>query len=94
MYTTRCKKCGCEIVGDEYSHPIYCKPCADTINLDNMKKRQQMKRDFKEELGTRNFGSKMKKNSDNTPNFKAELRAIRKELKSLGLRKDGTSKTT
>ena len=40
-----------------------------------------------EELGTTDIDSKMSRKKDNTPDFKKELKRIRKELKSLGLRK-------
>ena len=40
-----------------------------------------------EKLGTTDIDSKMSRKKDNTPDFKKELKRIRKELKSLGLRK-------
>jgi len=40
-----------------------------------------------EKLGTTDIDSKMWRKKDNTPDFKKELKRIRKELKALGLRK-------
>lgn len=89
-----CIHCGCTIgycgIGRK---PKYCDSCSYIINLEKTRKRQKMKRKYAEELGTRNFGSKMKRNDDGSPNFLAELRAIRKERRSLGL-SNGNSKAT
>ena len=40
-----------------------------------------------EELGTTDIDSKMSRKKDNTPDFKEELRILRRELKKLGLKK-------
>lgn len=85
MYTTYCKKCGCKLIGDDKSHPLYCKACYELTQLEQDRKRKQMKRKYREELGTRNFGPNMKRREDKTPNFRAERRAVRKELRELGL---------
>jgi len=89
----QCQRCGESI---EYCgigrKPKYCESCAYIVDLEKKRKRQQMKREYHEELGTRNFGSKMNRYEDNRPNFKAELNAVRKELRDIGLKKHGTSK--
>ena len=90
MYCERCGDC-IEYCGTGRP-PKYCEQCKYIVNLIQTKKRMQMKRKYDEELGTRNFSSKMKRNSDGTPNFRAENRAIRKELRDLGLMKHGHSK--
>lgn len=94
MYIVRCKICGCPLIGDCKSHPLYCETCAFMFDLETRRKRQQMKRKYQEELGTRDFSPNIKRNKDKSPNFLAEIRAVRKELRSLGLRKHGNSKTT
>lgn len=87
-----CKRCQCSI---EYCgigrKPKYCDSCSYIVNLEKVKKRHRMERKHKEELGTTNFSSKMKKNTDNTPNFLAETRAIKKEMRLLGLKKHANS---
>lgn len=82
----KCRKCGDDIKYKGRGRPPkYCKSCAYIVNLEKERKRQKMKRKYQEELGTRNFGSKMKRNDDDTPNFTAERRAIRKELRDIGV---------
>lgn len=77
-----CERCSIKIVKTSNSQK-YCKSCAYIVKLETGRVFQQ-KRRIKEE-GT--LGPHPIKNKNGIINFKAEHKAILKELKRLGLRK-------
>lgn len=91
----RCSKCNAIIYYKGVGRPPqYCKDCAYYVDLEQGRLRHRLYRKYKQELGTRNFEAAMQRNKDNTPDFKAELRQVRKELRDLGVRRNGNTRKT
>jgi len=81
MINDCCDNCGTRITKTSNAQK-YCTNCAPIIQL--FKKRRNLKKK-REKAGS--LGAHLIKRKNGKPNFKAEAKAIKKELKRLRLRK-------
>lgn len=77
-----CDKCGIRIKKVVHNHK-YCKSCAYKVYLEKMLLRQKK---HCSKIASA-LGPHMRYKEDGEPDFKAEHKAIKKEMKRLGLRK-------
>lgn len=91
----KCLKCNCEFEPRERlngSHSLYCAVCRTIMKQKKNQNYLQKKHQEKRNIGTTDFDSHLVRQKDKTPDFNAEHRAIRFEMRELGICRHGNSK--